>query len=241
MRLPAIVFLVALSGGFALPGAARADGTAQEHYDKAAELVQAKKFADAQKELEKAVAIDPKHVESQKVLAALLKRDGKLEAAAKHLEAVLEVEPDDVKVRAELGNTYATAAEKAAQDQILATSTEKRDKLAGKAIEAYRKVLEKEPDFAPVIFNLGTMQSLTERWADAVTTFDAYVEKKPDDARGRFYDAQACDKANADLAKTIAAWEAYLPLGKADAKQKKDVAHAEARLKDLKKKQRAAK
>ncbi len=216
----------------AFAAAAFAD-SAQERYDRGAALLKERKLSDAKKEFEKAVELDPKHVDARRILAELLKKEGKPEAAAKHLEKALEVEPENVKIMGEIGNAYAEAAQNAAREAI--QSMEKRDKLAAKAIEAYRKVIEKDPEFAPALYNLGTMQALSEKWADAMATLKTYVEKKPDDRRGLFNYAQACDKTPAPVETTIGAWRAYIEAAKGDPvlKKDKDVAFAEGRVKAL--------
>jgi predicted Zn-dependent protease len=212
-----------------LPAAALAD-SAQERYDKAAELIKAKKLPEAKKELEKAVELDPKHVDAQSVLAQLLKREGKPEAAARHLEKAIEVKPDDAKLRGELANCWFDAAVQADREKV--TSTKKRDELAAKAIDAYNKGHELDPTWVVGLY-IGTLQALTEKWKEAAATLEAYVKERPDDLQGLFNYAQACDKADAGKDRTIAAWEGYVAKAKDDARAKKDVAFAEGRIKAL--------
>jgi tetratricopeptide (TPR) repeat protein len=216
------------------PATARADDdTAQAHYDKGAALVQEKKLDEAEKEFEKAVALDPKHVEAQRLLATLLlKKDGKPEAAAKHLEAALAADPENEKVLAEMANAYATAAERVAADP--SGSAKKRNDLATKAADAYKKLLEKQPDLAGALFNLGSMQTILEKWPDAIATFESYAEKAPDDARGKFYLAQAYDKGGAPKEKAIGAYADFVTAAGSDAKLKKDVERAKRRILELK-------
>lgn len=206
--------------------------SAAERYAKAGELIQAGKLKEAKQELEQAVRLDPKHVDSRRVLASILKKEGKHEAAAKHLVAALEAEPESVKLMSEAANAYADAAVAAARD----ASTKKRDELAARAADLYRRVYEKDPEFLPALYNLGTMHCLMERWAEAAATLEEYVAKKPEDARGLFNYAQACDKASAPAAKTLAAWEAFVAAAEGDPRAKKDVSHAKARIRALRKK-----
>lgn len=236
MRFPAAlgVALAILAFAFGVFVATPASGdSAQERYDKGAALLKARKLAEAKREFEKAVELDPKHIDARRVLASLLVKEGKPEAAAKHLEKVLEVEPENVKVLIEVGDAYLEASENAAREAI--TSTEKRDKLVAKAIGAFEKAHEKDPESLPALFKLGTAQGMAGSWAEALVSFEKYHEKKPEDRGGMFNLAQACDKSSAPAEKTIAAWKAFVEAAKADAAAKKDVAYAEGRIKALEK------
>lgn len=225
--------LARIAAALVLAAAPALAETGQEHYEKAAELIQARKFADAKKELEACVKLEPGHVDARRVLAELLKKDGKPEAAAKHLQAAVEVEPESGKIWNELANCWADAAVAAARESV--TSTKKRDDCAQKAIDAYRKVREKDPEFLPPLYNIGTMLCLMEKFADAVPVLEEYTQKKPEDKAGFFNYATACDKGGAPPEKTIAAWEAFIALAKDDPKAKGDVAAAQKRIKALKK------
>jgi tetratricopeptide (TPR) repeat protein len=224
---------LALAAGLASPLPARAQDSADARYEKAAALVQEKKFADAKKELEAAIKLDPAHVPSRRVLAALLRSEGKHEAAAKHLEAALAASPDDPKIMVELGNAWKDAAQRAAQESV--TSTKKRDELAQKAIDAYRRCLEKDAaGYEGVTATIGGLECLMGKWAEAAATLGRYLEAHPDDRPALWNRAQAVDHTGPPE-KSVEAWEAYIANAKGDPQAKKDVAFAEGRVKAIKK------
>lgn len=225
---------IALAAALALPQAALAD-SAQERYDKAAELVQAKKFPEARKELEQAVKLDPKHVPSRRILASLLRAEGLHEAAAKHLEAVADVAEGDerTKVVNECANAYCAAAQKLASSS---DAKKKRDELCEKAILWYRRLLDIDPSVDFALLNLGTMQCLEEKWADAQASLEKFLEAHPDDLGALFNLARCLEETEAaPHEKAIAAWEKYIAAAKPDPKKKGDVKYAEDRVKALRK------
>lgn len=229
MKHAALRALAAVLVLLSLPGAALAD-SAQERYDKAAELIKAKKLPEAKKELEKAVELDPRHTAARSVLAAILKKEGKPEAAAKHLEKAVEAEPENAKLLGELANCWFDAAIAADRDKV--ASAKKRDECAAKAIELYNKAHEKDPTWVVGLY-IGTLQALCEQWKEAAATLEAYLKERPDDVRGLFNHAQALDKGGLGNEKAAAAWEAYVAKAKDDDKLKRDVAFAQGRIKAL--------
>jgi len=226
---------LALAAIVLLAPAARAD-TAEERFQKAGELISAKKFPEARKELEAAIKLDPKHVPSRRVLGSLLRAENLPEAAAKHLEVAAENASDDDRTNAtlECANAWCAAAQKVATTGE--GSVKKRNDLCEKAILWYGRVLALDPALDGVVLNKGTMQCLAEKWAEAQATLEGYLEKHPDDESALFNLARCLEETEAaPFAKAIAAWERYVEVAKSEPKRKGDIDYAKARIKALKK------
>jgi len=200
---------------------------AMVYYHLGSACVLANDFSAAKKAFERTVKLDPGNMEARRVLASLLSREGKHEAAAKQLEPVVQASPGDAKLIAELGTEYARAAQAARQ------SGGKHRECAEKAIACYRKLLDADPEFAPALYNIGTMQSLLERWEEAEATLASYVEKKPEDLAGLYNLAVAREHA-CPAERAIETWQVFIAKAKADPKFKRDVPFAERRIKALK-------
>jgi tetratricopeptide (TPR) repeat protein len=194
-------------------------------YDLGSAYVLSKDFAKAKKAFEKCVKLSPDHIEARRVLASLLAREGKDEAAARVLEPAVEKSPDDQKLRTECATAWAKAA------QAARASASRCRECADRAIAHYRKLLEGAPDFEPALYNVGLMQVLTERWADAESSLARAVEQNPDDLAALYNLAVAREHAAPERA--VETWETFIEKAKKSPQFKRDVPYAESRVKAL--------
>jgi len=134
-------------------------------------LAQAGDPAGAERELEAAIALDPRNVTSHNYLGVVRQHLGRLDAAKAAYEAALRLAPDDPFVAANYGNCLLARGEVAQAIECLrrAVAREPRNPVAhnnlGSALNAagdargaaaaYRKAVEVEPRYAPGWFNLG--------------------------------------------------------------------------------------
>lgn len=79
----------------------------ERHYRMAQEYHARKKYDEAEKELEEALKIDPKHVPSQCELGVIYMGKGDYDKAIKQLNKTLKLDPDYPKTHYALANAYA--------------------------------------------------------------------------------------------------------------------------------------
>ncbi len=114
---------------------------------------------------EKALALDPAHVDSLAACAIVQQRLGQpLEALAAY-EAILALRPNDVDTMLAIGVTR----------QNLGHMSD--------ALEAYGKVLSADPDHVEALANRGSLLERYQRLEDALACFTAIERLRPDNAR----------------------------------------------------------
>lgn len=164
-------------------------GEARFRHNYALMLPQAGDLAGAERELEAAIAADPRDAVSHNYLGAARQQLGRLDAAKAAYEDALRLAPDDAFIAANFGSCLLARGEVAAAIEWLRRSVarEPRNPVAHNslgsalnaagdlrgAIAAYRKAVETDPRYAPGWFNLG----LAARAAgDQAGAFDALRE-----------------------------------------------------------------
>jgi tetratricopeptide (TPR) repeat protein len=102
LGVPAAIGVFIVSLGLTPPGHPRATA----YYDLAVSLERLERPADAERNYQKALSVNPEFVEAHVNLGSLLARSGELEAAAAHERAALRLKPDDAVAHADLGNIF---------------------------------------------------------------------------------------------------------------------------------------
>jgi tetratricopeptide (TPR) repeat protein len=111
---------------------------------------------EARQAYEKAIALDPSHVDAHVNLGRLLHDDGKLEAAEKHYRAALNIDPDHPVAAFNLG---------VALDDLGRLSD---------AADAYRRAIDLDPDNADAHYNLAGILERSGDKAGAVRHLTRY-------------------------------------------------------------------
>jgi len=248
------------------PLAVKYPGSAGLQYTLAQAAIVERKIPLARKHLERAIRIDPKHLDARLVLSTVYRAEKKPKKALQLLQGILKENPKNGGALRGMGDLegdarrYEAAAawyEKALLAdpgdrkalRLLATvwsraaveqrngPRAKRDEYGKKAIDAYRRILRLNPDFHEIHYNLGTIALLCERYDEAAEALEHYLEKRPEDARGLFNLAQVREKQERP-AEALAAWRRFLKVAGKDKKYKKDIPTARSRIQALERKGR---
>lgn len=175
------------------PAAARIDPNVEikAELQKAADLLNARKYADARAIYESLLAKYPEVHQLHPMLARTYYAEKNIDKAIEHLRVAVEKMPDNVEARLLLGNTLIEAGRTEEGKQVLS------------AIDS-----SKIPDPA-VLLNVGITLINQGKAADALTYFDQVVTRFPAHADGYYYrgitylQLQKNAEAKADLEKFV--------------------------------------
>ncbi len=147
--------------------------------DHGANFLVARRYGEATLQLRKALQLDPRFSYAHVMLAQSLQLGGDLDAALAEYSKAVELDPDDMGYRANLGQAYARANRRAEAEQILAHLTE---------VERTRYV--PHSPFAMLLLGLGDKEKATERleraYRERAGTDVGFIHIDPmlDDLRG---------------------------------------------------------
>lgn len=129
--------------------------------------LQTRRFDEASRYIERALAEKPDDPQAHANLALALKDLDRPEDAARHFHESLKLNPNNPRVYNNLGGVYVEL--RRIED----------------AIRCYQQALALQPDFAEVHYNLGTALLLLNRFEDAAGCLARCLELKPDFSEGR--------------------------------------------------------
>jgi tetratricopeptide (TPR) repeat protein len=133
------------------------------HYELGRTYYDQRKYADAVSMLSTATSIDPEYGDAFEHLGVALRRTGRNEEAIDALNRAIELEPQESGPYMGLGDVYYYGT-----------------KDYGKAIEAYIKGLEYDPDNEDAAFNVGWAYNDLGNYYEAITYLTRAVNKKSD-------------------------------------------------------------
>ncbi len=164
-------------------------------FNRAVELAQENKPAEALNEWEKAAALNPEDSKAQFNLALALERQGRLEDAATHYQRAGELDPDNESAFTNLSSALARTGK---TDKAIAgltkylkskpESSKAHGNLAAlllqkgrttEAVEECRKALEIDPGYADAHNSLGIALSSTGRLDEAISHLESAVSINP--------------------------------------------------------------
>jgi Flp pilus assembly protein TadD/thiol-disulfide isomerase/thioredoxin len=135
----------------------------------------------------------PHHADILYVLGALLEEDRQVEAALAAYEEAAALNPDDLRIRAELGRLRRKSGD------------------LGDAEKQFREALRINPDDGNALRMLALSLAQQEKFSEAVPYFTRLVEAKPNDAKLRNQFATVLDKAG-EAAKAVEQYKQVLGL-----------------------------
>ena len=166
-------------------------------FDRALELANRGRYAEAIKVWEQALKIDPENPKAQNNLGIALVRTGQLPEAIAHLERAVELKPEYAEAHANLGEALSMAARTEEAMAHWRRAVELNPDLAGahaslgfalarkgsldEAIAHWRKAVEIAPAMAGVENNLGVALSAQGKYDEAVAHLRKGLESKPGD------------------------------------------------------------
>ena len=166
--------------------------------ERAARYYQARAFEAAASCALLILAQDAAHFDALHLLGVLSLNKGQNADAVGYLTRAARLRPDDGAIPFALGNAFAAlhlheqaiaAYRRApANEQVLNNlgAALRHAGRTGEAIETFRRVLARQPHFAPAWFNLGESLAAAEQWEEAVTAFRAALtHAAPDTAAER--------------------------------------------------------
>jgi tetratricopeptide (TPR) repeat protein len=115
----------------------------------------------AERDLLKAVELNPSLLDARLILAEFYVRGRNQELARQQIEACLRIAPQDIRVLMLQGNLKAL------------------EKDAAGAEKALKQVIQISPEYAPAYVQLGLLYNLLKRRADALASFKKALEKNP--------------------------------------------------------------
>jgi protein O-mannosyl-transferase len=122
---------------------------------------------EARRELEKAIAIEPRNFELHNNLGIIYRQQGDLGRAIREYQLVLQLEPADAMARYNLGNVYL------AQGRY------------DDALREYGKCLRIIPEYDELHNNMGIVYQKTGRNREAATEYETALRLKPENIKAR--------------------------------------------------------
>lgn len=145
----------------------------EQLYSEGTKLLQRKKATQAIELLELARDLRPGHLDVTINLGGAYILAGQFKSAIRVLESAVEIEPNSAMAWTNLGAAYLG-------NPVLA-----RDKEQLKAVAAFQKVLEIQPQTPNVAYNIGLIYRDRKEWGHAVDWFGEAVETNPSDRDAR--------------------------------------------------------
>lgn len=145
---------------------------------KGTRALQAGDHADAQRLLERAVQLQPNHIDAQLNLSGAYILNKQFKQATAVLESLTQQEPENAMIWTNLGAAYLG-------NPILAT-----DEHQQRAISAFAQALALNPTAPNVAYNLGLIYRDRRDYQTALDWFNRAVENSPQDQDARHYVAQ---------------------------------------------------
>jgi superkiller protein 3 len=145
----------------------------EQLYSQGTKLLQRKKAMQAVEMLELARDLRPEHLDVTINLGGAYILAGQFKSAVKVLEEAVKIEPGSVMAWTNLGAAYLG-------NPVLA-----RDQEQLKAIAAFQKVLEIQPQTPNVAYNIGLIYRDRQEWGHAVEWFGEAVETDHSDRDAR--------------------------------------------------------
>jgi tetratricopeptide (TPR) repeat protein len=141
-------------------------GSALVHSSLGSVYLQQARFAEAKKEFDEALRINPDDASAYNNLGLLQQRAGpmseKPDAAIEHFRSSLQIEPNDPEVHYNFANTLVQAGH------------------LPEAMEQYEQALKLKPDFAEAHYSLGNALVQSGRLAEAAIQYEEAINLKPD-------------------------------------------------------------
>ena len=158
----AILLLIGLLGLLALAGCGP---EAKGHFQEGNEYYEAKQFAEAAEEYEKALELDPDNIDVMSNLGATYYSLGKLDEAIEIYTRAITIAPEDAGIRSNLAAAYV-------QKQGPDGGTDYLEM----ALEQYLEAIELAPDLAEAHYGVGTVYALMQRVDEAIKAFETFQE-----------------------------------------------------------------
>jgi Flp pilus assembly protein TadD len=119
-------------------------------------------------ELEKVVAVAPRHLQARRTLALIYAAKGATNDLAAELERITQLAPDDVDVKLDLGSAYQRMGDN------------------GRAINAYEDILKKDPKNVNALKFVGDCYRRAKEPDKAIAAYQKVMKIQPQDPRPYF-------------------------------------------------------
>jgi tetratricopeptide (TPR) repeat protein len=144
-----------------------------------------RRIKDAEDAYRRAVAIAPDSISFRAGLGWALIAQGKREEGIEQYMEVTRRAPNDAAAHRNMGFAYeqvARAIEEKAEAQGLTPGPEVRE-AEDKALAAYRRAMDLDPDNVEVLLTMGALRYGREDYEEAIDIYDHVLELRPDDYR----------------------------------------------------------
>ncbi len=197
-------FLLILCAAARAQEAPEIDPLALEWFQKGEALIDTpQQHSDQQAEyFEKAVELAPQLVPARYNLALIYIKQEKLDLALQHLNALIAVEKDDIRGYRLRAGVFEQRGQFDLLKKDVATILEidpvnpeawellgrfhHREKRYQQALQAFRKVLELNPDLTEMHLQIAQVQELLDQGEEAVQSYQIFLGANPDDFQARF-------------------------------------------------------